>query len=125
MKEIKSINDIQLCDVVAREQIEFIKENFATKEYTQAMRDEILGVELGDIVTKSHLNSKILDLEEFIRLELVNYASKTSLSNYALKQELANFITIDEYYNLRSTLNTLNNKILELENEIRNLKKGV
>ena len=117
--EIKTINDIFLCDVTARADIAKIVENYASKIYVDdKISDLNLNTNLDNYATKTYVKQLITNSEAKINVSLNSYATKTyvdqeinkaqigseetpiDLSNYVSKSELeeANYVSYFDLY---------------------------
>ena len=135
--EIKTINDIFLCDVTARADIAKIVENYASKIYVDDKLSNLnLNTNLDNYATKTYVKQLITNSEAKINVSLNNYATKTyvdqeinkaqldsgetpiDLSNYVSKSELeeANYVSYNEFESLQEEINTLKQIVEDLKN---------
>lgn len=96
MPEIKSINNILICDVTARESIEDIEKNYATKldletranklhEHPQYLTEH---QNLSGYATKDYVNEVVQNVQGGGTIDLSLYATKLDLGSYVSKAEL-------------------------------------
>lgn len=103
--EIKTINDIFLCDVTARADIAKIVENYASKIYVDDKISNLsLNINLDSYATKTYVKQLINNSEAKINTSLNNYATKTYVDQEISKVQNNNGETSEDLLNYVSKL---------------------